>query len=108
MMNLCKRLNIPKKLRIMFIIFAVLILLPVGWYYAIGPRQLVSSGVTSDLTIYYMGDVYQCVSAYPGDVERGRFVGYVSLFEDVYKVKNHENQLYKRSWQSRYLYEKVE
>lgn len=100
--------KISKKMRAVIIIIFLLIAIPVGSYYAIGPRYITSSGFTSDLTIYYMGDEYKCISAYPSAVDTGRKIGYLNVFEDAFKVKGQDDLIYVRSWQARYLYEKIE
>lgn len=100
--------RISKKVKVIIIIIFVLMAIPVGSYYAIGPRYITSSGLTTDLTIYYMGDEYKCISAYPGAVDTGRKIGYLNVFEDAFKVKGQDDLIYVRSWQARYLYEKAE
>ena len=80
--------KISKKMRAVIIIIFLLIAIPVGSYYAIGPRYITSSGLTSELTIYYMGDEYKCISAYPGAVDTGRKIGYLNVFEDALSAQS--------------------
>lgn len=97
--------KLKTKTKVLIILGAALIILAAGRY-AIGPRTIESEN-TGYTAIYYMGDVYECVTAYPGEVETGRFVGFLNPFEDVYRVKGDKDLLYKRSFQQRYLYKKL-
>lgn len=91
------------------LIALALILLPVGWYYAIGPRDLTGGGLVYEQELYYMGHTYRCVGWTMGgdnSVKSGRLIG-VGFLTYYYKGKNnssyvivkqpHERIIYKRS-----------
>ncbi len=51
-----------KKLIIIFIIFAMIISFPFGWYYTIGPR-ICSDGVSNERCLYYRFHIYHSLRA---------------------------------------------
>lgn len=50
-----------KKIIIALIVLSAFILLPVGWHFAVGPRDISDSAEMSQQKIYYMGHEYNCV-----------------------------------------------
>lgn len=48
------------KLIIIFIIFAIIISIPFGWHYAVGPR-FCTDGVSNERCLYYKFNVYHSI-----------------------------------------------
>lgn len=93
-----------KKIKIVLILLA-LIMLPVIWYCAIGPRDISDSAEMSQQKIYYMGHEYHCVGWKLGpkvDVKTDKCIRY-GVFENYYTTDT-DGYIVRKGWQERNVY----
>lgn len=95
-----------KKIKIALILLA-LVLLPVIWHYAIGPRDISESAEMSQQKIYYMGHEYSCVGWKLGpkvDVKTDKCIRY-GVFENYYTTDT-DGYIVRKGWQERNVYQR--
>lgn len=97
-----------KKRKIVLIVFLILIAIPIGWYYAIGPRDLTGGGLVYEQELYYMGHTYRCVGWTMGgenDVKSGRLIG-VGFLTYYYKGENNSSYVIVKQPHERFIYKR--
>lgn len=97
-----------KKRKRILIIAVVLIIVPIGWHYLIGPRDVSESAEMSQQKIYYMGNEYHCVSWKLGaktDVKINKCIRY-GVFESYY-LTDTPGYIVRKGWQERNVYKRA-
>lgn len=106
-------IQLMKRKRILKVLIAVIVaavMLPIGAYYIIGPRDLTDGGEIYAQQVYYMFNTYQCVGWTMGgnnDIEPGRLLRY-GLFTRYYKGKNAPDYIVVYEPHEKFVYRLVE